>query len=138
MDEPTFAENFGYRVMRRRLAVAKTQREVCAAIGMATSQYSGLEAGKQKTMQLEQLVLLARALLTTTDFLLGLSSEAGPVPPRHCLGEEPDPTGTTLLPAALALESGAMTIVAEDSMIDVPSRMGDGARPLRASHERSA
>jgi transcriptional regulator with XRE-family HTH domain len=75
---------FVYRVRRRRQVLGKSQRAIAQAIGMQPSQYSRLESGGNRLMDTDQLKRLAEALETTTDYLLGLSDEAGPVPPDLC------------------------------------------------------
>jgi len=67
---PTFYEEFGRRVARRRAMLRLKQREVGAAIGVARSHVSALEHGRQHLMDLAALRALAQVLQTSSDYLV--------------------------------------------------------------------
>src|SRR5262245_34155120 len=65
-DERTdFPSAFGNRLRRCRRNRDRTQAEIAAAIGMERAQYSQLEGGRYRSMQLEQIVRLAESLNTS-------------------------------------------------------------------------
>jgi transcriptional regulator with XRE-family HTH domain len=85
---PTFYEEFGRRVARRRAILRLKQREVGQAIGSHRAHVSGLEHGRQRMMDLAQLMALAQVLQTSSDYLLQLVDEdPGVIPPWLCPGE---------------------------------------------------
>jgi transcriptional regulator with XRE-family HTH domain len=86
---PTFYEEFGRRMARRRYILRLKQHEVGAAIGTQRSHVSALEHGRQHMMHLAQLQALAQVLRTSSDYLLQLvDDDPGIVPPRPCPAEE--------------------------------------------------
>src|SRR5438067_1954633 len=98
---PTFYEEFGRRVARRRHIMRLKQHEVGAAIGTQRSHVSALEHGRQHMMHLEQLQALAHVLRTSSDYLLQLVEvDPGEVPPRPCPGERFMPAKPASLPVA--------------------------------------
>ena len=102
---PTFYEEFGRRVARRRAILRLKQREVGQAIGSQRAQVSGLEHGHQRLMDLAQLQALAQVLQTSSDYLLQLVEEdPGAIPPWLCPGGAPS-FASTLLPPATTLST---------------------------------
>jgi transcriptional regulator with XRE-family HTH domain len=78
MTEP---EIFGTRLRRRRMALGLNQPQLAARLGWQAATLSRYERGRyQRTMSFARLRQLAQALQTTTDYLLGLSNEMGPIP----------------------------------------------------------
>lgn len=67
----------GERIMITRKRHGLTQRELAAAAGLNTNTIARLEQGNLKDLGGQAVARLARALDTTTDFLLGLSDESG-------------------------------------------------------------
>ena len=67
------------RLSALRLAAGKSQQEVADELHMTRSAYSSYETGR-RTPPLDVLIGLARHFGTTTDYLLGLSEEAQPLP----------------------------------------------------------
>lgn len=84
MAESTVAQEFGRRLRRRRQVMGFTQRAIADAIEMAPPQYSKLEAGGIRMVQLEQFKALVSKLETSADYLLGLSEDMGHIPPDVC------------------------------------------------------
>jgi transcriptional regulator with XRE-family HTH domain len=80
MGERALQEEFGRRVRRRRMALGMIQKTLSERTGMPQSHISYLEKGKQISMNLAKLVLLADVLQTSVDYLLARSDEAGEVP----------------------------------------------------------
>jgi transcriptional regulator with XRE-family HTH domain len=72
-------ERFGYRLKRRRMACGLSQQDLAARVGMPQVHVSLLERGRFTTVNLERLVAIAQVLQTTTDYLLGLSNDQGPL-----------------------------------------------------------
>jgi transcriptional regulator with XRE-family HTH domain len=54
-----------------------TQRELAAAAGLNTNTIARVEQGNLKDLGGQSVARLARALDTTTDYLLGLTDDAG-------------------------------------------------------------
>jgi len=106
MDESTtdFPVAFGQRLRRCRRSRDRTQAEIAAAIGMERAQYSQLEGGRYRSMQLEQVAKLAEALTTSLDYLFLLTNEdPGAIPPTRSPGAEQCLDGATPLPATIPL-----------------------------------
>jgi transcriptional regulator with XRE-family HTH domain len=83
---PTFYEEFGRRVARRRAIMRLRQHEVARAIGWQRSHVSALEHGHVTMMRLDQVAALAQVLQTSSDYLLQLVAvDPGPVPDTACL-----------------------------------------------------
>lgn len=78
MDEKLQRE-IGRRIRRRRMALGLMQVDLAAMVEMPQEHVSRLERGQFVSINPERLVAIAQALQTTTDYLLGLSDEAGPV-----------------------------------------------------------
>jgi transcriptional regulator with XRE-family HTH domain len=86
-----------------------TQRQVAARIGMKQGQYSRLERSGYRSMQLEQLAALTRALETSADYLLLVrEDDTGTIPLLACPGEAPRLDGTTLLLTTISPEGGTV------------------------------
>jgi len=64
-------------ILRRRLGL--TQKELAQAAGLNTNTIARLEQGDLKDLGGQSLLKLARALGTTTDYLLGAHEESQPV-----------------------------------------------------------
>ena len=75
-------KEFGRRVRRKRMAMGIMQVELAQRSGLPQTQISKIEGGQYQSMNLTALVQLARALHTSTDYLLGESDEAGEVPEK--------------------------------------------------------
>jgi transcriptional regulator with XRE-family HTH domain len=85
---PTFSEEFGRRVARRRHILRLKQYEVAAAIGSQRSYISAIEHGRTQMLHLEQLRALSQILQTSSDYLLQLTDEdPGVIPPWLCPGK---------------------------------------------------
>jgi len=107
MTEPSFADlplegRIGHRIRRKREIMGKSQREVAEAIRMGPAQYSRLEKGDYFSIRFDQLIRLADALHTTTDYLLWRSDDMGIIPPDVCPGAPFCLRHDTALPAAHA------------------------------------
>jgi len=89
-------EVFGLRLRSRRRQLGLSQEELAAKLGMRTASISRYEQGVYHEMAFARLREIARALQTSTDFLLGLSNDAGPIPNRRSPGEAPSLDGMTL------------------------------------------
>ena len=89
-----FMVEVGRRIRRRRDDLQLYQADVARRIGMTAGQLSNLESGRHARMQLRQLRALALVLETTVDYLLQLSEERGPIPPRRCPGAQLGATRT--------------------------------------------
>ena len=64
-------------ILRRRLGL--TQKELAQAAGLNTNTIARLEQGDMKDLGGQSVLKLARALGTTTDYLLGAHEESQPV-----------------------------------------------------------
>ena len=84
--------NLGERVHLLRRRVGWTQRELGEAAGINANTIARIERSDVKDPGGQIVARLARALGTTTDYLLGLSEESG-------VGSEPVPTGVVLVGA---------------------------------------
>jgi transcriptional regulator with XRE-family HTH domain len=92
-----FTAEFGRRVRRRRRILDLTQAEVARRIQMGPGQYSRLESGEYRKVQVEQLARLADVLHTSLDYLLLRTEEdPGVIPPRYSPGEAQCLVGVTL------------------------------------------
>jgi transcriptional regulator with XRE-family HTH domain len=89
-------EVFGLRLRSRRRQLGWSQETLAAKLGMRTASISRYEQGVYHEMAFARLRAIARALQTSTDFLLGLSNDAGPIPDRRSPGEAPSVNGMTL------------------------------------------
>jgi transcriptional regulator with XRE-family HTH domain len=69
--------NLGERVHLLRRRVGWTQRELGEAAGINTNTIARIERSDVKDPGGQMVARLARALGTTTDYLLGLSEESG-------------------------------------------------------------
>jgi transcriptional regulator with XRE-family HTH domain len=72
----------GHRLRLLRVAKRLTQAELAQAVGTHTALISRLEKGDYRAINPNILARLVQVLDTTGDYLLGLSSEGGPVVPR--------------------------------------------------------
>ena len=77
-------EVFGLRLRSRRRQLGLSQQDLAAKLGMRVASVSRYEQGVYHEMTFARLRDIARALSTSTDFLVGLSNEAGPLPDRPC------------------------------------------------------
>jgi transcriptional regulator with XRE-family HTH domain len=75
MSTTTLQEQLGYRVRRRRMALGWSQVEFAARVDMPQGHISRLERGKYAALNPEKLVMFAKVLETTSDYLLGLSDD---------------------------------------------------------------
>jgi transcriptional regulator with XRE-family HTH domain len=75
-------EQFGERLRRRRMAFGLMQVELSKRADVPQAAISHLENGRYHAVNLTTLARLAQALNTTTDYLLGLSDEAGEITER--------------------------------------------------------
>src|SRR5262249_40237713 len=96
-------EVFGVRLRSRRRQLGMSQQEFAAKLGMRTASISRYEQGVYHEMTFARLREIARALHTTTDFLLGLSNDAGPLPDRRRPAEGCCLDGAAPLPASTLL-----------------------------------
>lgn len=80
-------EVFGVRLRSRRRQLGLSQEELATKLGLRTASISRYEQGLHHEMSFARLRQIAEVLQTTSDFLLGLSQEAGPLPARRCPGE---------------------------------------------------
>src|SRR5262249_5609581 len=85
MPEP---EVFGARLRRRRMALGWSQKTFAERAGMEPTSVSRYEGGVYRSITFVQLRQIAEALSTSTDYLLGLTNDPGPVPDRPCPGAE--------------------------------------------------
>jgi transcriptional regulator with XRE-family HTH domain len=69
----------GERIRRRRMSMGLIQKTLAERTHMPQAHISHFERGQFETINPEKLIALASALQTTTDFLLGLSEDAGPL-----------------------------------------------------------
>ena len=97
----------GRRLKRRRDDLQLRQYEVADRVGMHRSEYSALERGHKSLIHPVHLARLARALQTTTDYLLQLAGEEdrGVIPPRPCSGVQAGATLTLDSPMLTASEA---------------------------------
>lgn len=65
----------GERIRRRRMALGMMQNDLSDAVDMPQGHISRLERGRFVTIHPDHLVDIAQALKTSTDFLLGLTTE---------------------------------------------------------------
>ncbi len=79
---------FGERLRRRRMALGWSQVEFARRIGVGPAAISRYEGGTYKSMEFVRLRPIAETLQTSTDYLLGLTNDPGPVPDRPCPGKE--------------------------------------------------
>jgi transcriptional regulator with XRE-family HTH domain len=77
MPEP---DEFGERLRRRRMALGWSQVEFARRIGVGPAAISRYEGGTYKSMAFTRLRQIAETLATSTDYLLGLTPDAGPLP----------------------------------------------------------
>jgi transcriptional regulator with XRE-family HTH domain len=80
-------EIFGARLRRRRMMLGFNQQHLAERLGMRAASISRYERGQYRQMTFEQLRRFAAVLQTSTDYLLGLSDDPGPIPHRPCPGE---------------------------------------------------
>jgi transcriptional regulator with XRE-family HTH domain len=92
----TEEEVFGTRLRRRRMALGLNQQQLATRVGMRAASVSRYERGEYSSMSFARLRQIAQALSTSTDYLLGLTNDPGPVPDRRCPGEELSLDGVTL------------------------------------------
>jgi transcriptional regulator with XRE-family HTH domain len=100
----TEEEVFGERLRRRRMALGWSQVEFASRVGLGPAAISRYEGGTYKSMTFARLRQFAEALSTTTDYLVGLTNDPGPVPERPCPGEAYSLTGVALPPVAYLTE----------------------------------
>lgn len=67
----------GERILIVRRRQNMTQKELAQAAGLNTNTIARLEQGNLKDLGGQAVARLARALYTSTDFLLGLTDESG-------------------------------------------------------------
>ena len=79
---------FGERLRRRRMSLGWSQVELAGRIGIGPAAISRYEGGTYKSMDFARLRQIAETLQTSTDYLLGLTNDPGPVPDRTSPGEE--------------------------------------------------
>jgi transcriptional regulator with XRE-family HTH domain len=84
MDE---GEVFGRRVRRRRMALGWSQATLAKRMAVLPAEISRYEGNVYAGMTFARLRLLAQTLATSTDYLLGLSNDPGPVPDLGCPGQ---------------------------------------------------
>ena len=60
----------------------KSQKEIAALLGLQQNSYSQIETGTNN-LQIDHLVALSRFYNTSTDYLLDLTDERKPYPPKH-------------------------------------------------------
>jgi transcriptional regulator with XRE-family HTH domain len=93
----TEQEIFGERLRRRRMALGLNQQQLAERLGWQAATISRYERGRyHSNMNFDRLRQLALALATSTDYLLGLTHDPGPVPDRTSPGEECCFAGSTL------------------------------------------
>ncbi len=80
MGERELSREFGYRVMRRRMALGMNQKTLAERTGVRQGLVSRLEKGENVSMKFEKLVLLAEVLSTSVDYLLARTDDAGEIP----------------------------------------------------------
>src|ERR1043166_8663523 len=97
-------EVFGLRLRSRRRQLGLSQEVLAAKLGIRTASISRYEQGVYHEMTFARLRDIARALQTSTDFLLGLSNDAGPIPDRRCPADGHSPESMTHLPATILPE----------------------------------
>lgn len=72
---PTLQKQIGERIRRRRMALGMMQTDLAEAVQMPQEHISRFERGKFMAINPERLIAIARALKTTTDYLLLLTEE---------------------------------------------------------------
>ena len=101
----TEQEIFGTRLRRRRMALGLNPQQLAKRVGMRAASISRYERGEYRSnMRFTSLRQIAQALATSTDYLLGLTNDPGPVPDRPCPGEALCCAGVTLPPVTPILE----------------------------------
>ena len=80
MDTNQYQQEFGRRVRRRRMACGLMQKELAERLDWPQGHVSRLEKGEFLLMRLERLVLLADALMTSADYLLGRLDDPEAIP----------------------------------------------------------
>ena len=95
----TEQEIFGTRLRRRRMALGLNQQQLAKRVGMRAASISRYERGEYRSnMSFAHLRQIAQALATSTDYLLGLTNDPGPVPDRPCPAEGRSLDGQSPLP----------------------------------------
>jgi len=89
MAEQEVKKIFGERLRRRRMACGLTQKAFAVRVSMLPATVSRYEKGGYQAINFEKLRTIAEALGTTTDYLIGMKDDPGPVPERPCPGAEP-------------------------------------------------
>ena len=71
------------------MALGLNQQQLAERLGWQGATISRYEKGRyHSTMSFTRLRLLAQVLSTSTDYLLGLTNDPGPIPERPCPGKE--------------------------------------------------
>lgn len=70
-----------YRIRDLREDHDKSQREIANLLGLQQNSYSQIENGINN-LQIDHLITLAKFYNTSTDYLLGLTDEPHPYPPK--------------------------------------------------------
>jgi transcriptional regulator with XRE-family HTH domain len=84
----TQQEIFGERVRRRRMALGLNQKQLAERLGWRAATVGRYEKGTHHTsITFARLRALAQVLSTSTDYLLGLTSDPGPVPEKRRPGK---------------------------------------------------
>jgi transcriptional regulator with XRE-family HTH domain len=74
-----YRQEIGHRIRRRRMAFGMMQNDLAEKVQMPQAHISRLERGAFEAINPERLTAIARVLHTTTDYLLGLSDDPGPI-----------------------------------------------------------
>jgi transcriptional regulator with XRE-family HTH domain len=80
MDDCEAQKQFGERIHRKRLMCGMNQRTLANRIDSYPVRISKLESGKYASIGIGELRKLVKALQTSADYLLGLSSDPGEIP----------------------------------------------------------
>lgn len=80
MDNKEASHIFGQRVRRKRQMCGLTQRALAERLGVPATHISKLEAGLYVGIEVAEIHHLIEALLTSADYLLGISSDPGEIP----------------------------------------------------------
>ncbi len=71
-----------YRIRDLREDNNKSQKQIATLLGIQQNSYSQIENGINN-LQIDHLIKLANYYNTSTDYILGLTNEFKPYPPKH-------------------------------------------------------
>jgi transcriptional regulator with XRE-family HTH domain len=80
MDNREASQIFGHRVRRKRQICGLTQKALADKLGVPATHISKLEGGLYVGIDFAEIHDLIEALMTSADYLLGISSDPGEIP----------------------------------------------------------